>query len=60
MRTEDIVNTYMAAPKTKASFIEPMLLLRTESLPEGPNWLTTDDADRLWSVVIQLKPHLND
>jgi ATP-dependent DNA ligase len=24
--------------KTKASFIEPMLLLRSESLPEGPNW----------------------
>jgi hypothetical protein len=23
----------------KARFIEPMLLLRTESLPEGPDWL---------------------
>ena len=29
----------MAAPKTTASFVEPMLLLRTESLPDGPNWL---------------------
>ena len=26
------------AIKTKASFIEPMLLLRSETLPEGPNW----------------------
>jgi len=25
--------------KTKASFISPMLLLRTEKLPEGANWL---------------------
>ena len=24
--------------KTKAAFIEPMLLLRTEKLPEGPDW----------------------
>jgi bifunctional non-homologous end joining protein LigD len=23
---------------TKASFIEPMLLLRTKALPEGPVW----------------------
>ena len=26
-------------PKAKAAFIEPMLLLRTEALPEGSNWL---------------------
>jgi bifunctional non-homologous end joining protein LigD len=25
--------------KTKAEFIQPMLLLRCERLPEGPNWL---------------------
>jgi len=25
--------------KTKPGFIQPMLLLRTERLPEGPNWL---------------------
>jgi ATP-dependent DNA ligase len=25
--------------KTKAEFIEPMLLLRTGRLPEGPDWL---------------------
>jgi DNA ligase D-like protein (predicted ligase) len=28
----------MAASQTKARFIEPMLLLRTERLPEGTNW----------------------
>jgi hypothetical protein len=25
-------------PKTKAEFIDPMLLVRSETLPEGPNW----------------------
>ena len=25
-------------PKTKATFIEPMLLLGTEKLPQGPHW----------------------
>src|SRR5215469_17763412 len=25
--------------KTRATFIEPMLLLSTEKLPQGPNWL---------------------
>jgi hypothetical protein len=38
----------MKQAKTKASFIEPMLLLRSETLPEGPNWLvevsSTDTA----------------
>ena len=29
----------MPEKKTEAAFIEPMLLLRTERLPEGPNWL---------------------
>lgn len=29
----------MPRPKTKAEFILPILLLRTERLPEGPNWL---------------------
>ncbi len=28
----------MAASQTKAHFIEPMLLLRTDKLPEGTNW----------------------
>ena len=29
----------MSATQSKAAFIEPMLLLRTESLPEGDGWL---------------------
>lgn len=29
----------MPVAKAKAAFIEPMLLLRKESLPEGPEWL---------------------
>lgn len=28
----------MAKPKTKARFVEPMLLLRTEKLPQGADW----------------------
>jgi ATP-dependent DNA ligase len=28
----------MPAPKRKAAFIEPMLLLRAETLPEGHAW----------------------
>jgi bifunctional non-homologous end joining protein LigD len=28
----------MTASQTKAHFIEPMLLLRTDKLPEGTNW----------------------
>ena len=28
-----------AMPKAKAAFIEPMLLLRTEALPEGVEWM---------------------
>jgi hypothetical protein len=29
----------MKIPEKKASFIEPMLLLPTPMLPEGPDWL---------------------
>ena len=29
----------MPEKKTRAAFVEPMLLLRTEKLPEGPAWL---------------------
>ena len=28
----------MPAQKTKATFVEPMLLLKTDSLPESTNW----------------------
>src|SRR6516165_6180311 len=29
----------MPGEKTEAAFVEPMLLLRTERLPEGPSWM---------------------
>jgi hypothetical protein len=29
----------MPTPKVQAKFIEPMLLLRSESLPDGDAWL---------------------
>jgi hypothetical protein len=29
----------MAVPKTKARFIEPMLLLSADKLPEGSGWI---------------------
>jgi ATP-dependent DNA ligase len=35
--TNDIL--FCVTDKAKASFISPMLLLRTEELPEGKNWL---------------------
>ncbi len=31
--------TSVALLKTKAEFVQPMLLRRAERLPEGPNWL---------------------
>lgn len=36
------MSTAVPQPKTKAKFVPPMLLLRAERLPEGPNWLSTD------------------
>jgi ATP-dependent DNA ligase len=35
----------MTTAKTPASFIEPMLLLRSESLPEGPDWIFEPNLD---------------
>src|SRR5919112_2003866 len=37
----------------KASFIEPMLLLRTESLPQGPNWLIELKLDGYRALAIK-------
>jgi ATP-dependent DNA ligase len=41
-----------ARQKTKAEFIQPMLLLRTERLPEGPHWLyeLKLDGDRTQAI----------
>lgn len=44
---------YMAPQRTKATFIEPMLLMRTESLPEGPNWLVELKLDGYRALAIK-------
>jgi DNA ligase D-like protein (predicted ligase) len=38
---------------TKASFVEPMLLLRSEALPEGPEWLYELKLDGYRAVAIK-------
>src|SRR3712207_4551202 len=43
----------MPSPKTRASFVEPMLLLRIESLPEGPNWLYELKLDGYRALAIK-------
>jgi bifunctional non-homologous end joining protein LigD len=42
-------------PKTKAAFIEPMLLLRTEALPEGAKWLYEIKLDGYRALAIKTK-----
>jgi ATP-dependent DNA ligase len=41
------------ADKTKASFIPPMLLVRTEKLPEGENWLYELKLDGYRSIAFK-------
>jgi ATP-dependent DNA ligase len=43
----------VAAKKVKARFIEPMLLLRTEMLPEGPDWLYEIKFDGYRALAIK-------
>lgn len=40
-------------PDTKAKFIEPMLLLRTEKLPDGPQWLHELKLDGYRALAIK-------
>src|SRR5580704_4160164 len=40
-------------PKNKAAFIEPMLLLRTERLPESPDWLYELKLDGYRALAIK-------
>jgi bifunctional non-homologous end joining protein LigD len=42
-------------PKTKAAFIEPMLLLRTDALPEGAKWLYEIKLDGYRALAIKAK-----
>ena len=39
LKAKRIDSELKSMPKAKAAFIEPMLLLRTETLPEGAEWL---------------------
>jgi bifunctional non-homologous end joining protein LigD len=41
------------ADKTKASFIPPMLLVRTEKLPGGENWLYELKFDGYRSIAFK-------
>jgi ATP-dependent DNA ligase len=43
----------MTHPRTKAAFIEPMLLLRKEKLPEGPDWLYEIKLDGYRALAIK-------
>src|SRR5580658_898547 len=43
----------MLKKKAKAGFIEPMLLLRTEKLPEGPEWLIELKLDGYRALAIK-------
>jgi bifunctional non-homologous end joining protein LigD len=43
----------MPKEKVRASFIEPMLLLRTEKLPEGPDWLIELKLDGYRALAIK-------
>ena len=40
-------------PKTKATFIEPMLLLRMEKLPQGADWLYEIKLDGYRDLAIK-------
>jgi len=43
----------MPERKVNAGFIEPMLLLRTERLPEGPEWLLELKLDGYRALAIK-------
>src|SRR5580692_4774468 len=43
----------MPRKEARAKFIEPMLLLRTEKLPEGPEWLIDLKLDGYRAIAIK-------
>lgn len=55
-----VSKVFSVANKTKASFISPMLLLKTEQLPEGENWLYELKVDGYRSIAFKTggKVHL--
>jgi bifunctional non-homologous end joining protein LigD len=45
--------------RTKAGFIQPMLLLRTERLPEGPDWLYELKLDGYRALAVKARGKLH-
>jgi ATP-dependent DNA ligase len=45
----------MPRQQTKARFVEPMLLQRTQSLSEGPNWGYEVKLDGYRALAIKVK-----
>jgi ATP-dependent DNA ligase len=43
----------MPEKKARAAFVKPMLLLRTDRLPEGPQWLTELKLDGYRALAIK-------
>jgi ATP-dependent DNA ligase len=54
----DLTRPLMPPPKRKATFIEPMLLLRKETLPAGESWLYELDGFRAFAYKTGGKVHL--
>ena len=56
MRPRKVVVAYhvdAVATKTKAGFIQPMLLQRAERVPEGPDWLYELKLDGYRALAIK-------
>jgi len=46
------------ATKARVGFIEPMLLVRTNALPEGANWLYEVKLDGYHAIAIKAGGHV--
>src|SRR5665213_430057 len=54
-----IMQTSVPRPTTNAGFIPPMLLLRTERLPEGPIWLYEPKLDGYRAIAAKAEGRLH-
>ena len=53
LASRDMLSVSMAEKKVKARFVEPMLLLRTEKLTTGPDWLVELKLDGYRALAIK-------
>jgi len=53
LKTARIDSELKSLPKAKAAFIEPMLLLRTDTPPEGAEWLYELKLDGYRALAIK-------